>query len=517
MKTRLPLLAALALGAAFAIAGCGDTSGRLGTTSFLKVTITAGDVGARDRLLPLTFDKSAPITLKVVATRADGQIDTAYNGYVRISVKPGTVVNLSGDGVDGRNVLMKNGVVDNVRVAVAGSFGPTHLWAEDIGYTPADPKRTPPPACSNGIDDNGNGLIDYPADPGCAFANDDTEDLGTFAAGASPTVFFQSPRISDVRGVVQGGAATTFPHQQVQIDTGWSPEANTFRHSVVVTRISSDGFYATDIDDARGYGSVFAYNFTAPPQMRICDRMKAYGGTAADFYGFTEMGFPTWELEEWDPLKRPCLIPEPHVFTAQELARDDKGAYVTTAALTRQIAAMTRVVNDPTNPDPTKRVDVHVASHFGPNLPDLATLKPTADATNCDYDHNGKINFNADPEKTCANNCALDLECSEYSGFLSQNAFVLVVTGADPITGVPLVGTIQANGSASALFDPVALRGKTIHSFTGTVRYFSGGAQYTIEARCEEDIIVDQNTAPIDSGRACVHARTSSDNSSASN
>ncbi len=512
MKTRLAPLLASAFGAALAIAGCGDTYGHLGTTSYLQVAITGGDPGARDRLLPLTFDQSAPITIKVTATRGDGQIDTSYNGYVRISVKPGTVVNLAGPGTDGRNVLLHGGVVDGIGVSVAGSFGPTHIWAEDIGYTPADPKRTPPPLCSNGADDNNNGVVDFPADPGCAFANDDTEDLGTYASGASSTLYFTSPRIADVRGVAQGGAATSFPHQQVTVDSGWDSEKREFSHSIVITRIASDGFYATDIDDTRGYSSIFAYNFTAPPQMRVCDRMKSYGGTAADFFGFTEMGFPTWELEEWNPLKRPCLVPEPHVFTSQELGRDDKAAYVTTTALTKNIAGMVRMTNDP-----LKGVDVHIGKHFGPNYPDPATLAMTDDATNCDFNRDGKVDFNTDPEKTCANNCTYDLECTEYSNFLSRSAFTLFISAPDPITGSPITGTIQGNASSSAQFDPVANRGKSIHSFTGTLRYFSGGTQYTIEARCEDDIVIDQNTPPIDSGRACVHARTSSDNSSASN
>ncbi len=522
MKTRLAPFAAFALGAGLAIAGCGDTSGHLGTTSFLKVSITGGDPGARDRLLPLTFDKSAPITIKVEAFKADGQIDTAYNGFIRITVKPGTVVNLTGPGTNGRNVPLHAGVVDGIGVSVAGSFGPTRIWAEDIGYTPVDPKRAQPPACANGIDDNGNGNVDFPAEAGCAFANDDTEDAGSYASGAGPVLHFTSPRIADVRGVAQGGAATAFPHQQVSIDTGWNSDKRSFDHSVVVTRIASDGFYATDIDDPRGYGSIFAFNFSAPPQMRICDRMKAYGGTAADFFGFTEMGFPTWELEEWDPIKRPCLVPEPHVFTSQELGRDDKAAYVTTTALTKTIAAMVRVMNDPAN-----NVDVHIGKHLGPNFPDKPGLVPTENATNCDFNHDGKIDFNTDPEKSCSANCAADLECSEYSNFLSQSSFVLVVAAPDPVTGKPtscqggpgtcIRGSIQANGSASALFDPVASRGQPMHSFTGTLRYFSGGTQYTIEARCEDDIVMKMEDPIIDSGRACVHARTTSDNSSASN
>jgi hypothetical protein len=499
-------------------AGCIGSYEHLGATSRLVVSFTTGaDPGTREKPLPLTFDKSAPIPVKIVAFDQNGQIDSSYNGYVRITVKPGTVVELTGPGTNGRNVLMQGGVADNIGVSTAGSFGTTHIWAEDVGYVPVDPRRNPPPQCADGIDNNNNGLIDYPADPGCAFANDDDENLGSFAAGASPIVWFTIPRLADVRGVAQGGAATSFPHQQVTIDTGYHPhpgDPNVYDFNVIVTRISSDGFYVTDIDDKRGYGSVFAYNFSSPPEMRICDRLKALGGTASDFYGFTELGFPTWDIEPWNPRERPCLIPPPHVLTAVETARDaTAGTYINPQFLTKQIAALVRLQNDPAN-----KVDVHVSKHFGPGFPRKETnYAPEDGATNCDLNRDSKVDFTTDPEKTCANSCAADLECTEYSNFLSHSAFNLVVSAPDPLTGFAQTGSIQADGSSAADFDPVALKGQPMHGFTGTLRYFSGGTQYTIEARCSDDIVVDMNTPLMDSDRACVHARTASDNNSASN
>ena len=302
---------ALVLGAT-ALA-CSDTSGHLGTTARVTVSLT-GSASTRRAPLPLTFEKPAQFTIGVAALRADGAVDTDFNGFVRISVKPGSVVSLRGERTEGRNVQLAAGVASNLSVGVVGSFGDTHFWAEDIGYVPVNPTRTPPPGCSDGLDNNGNGLIDFPADPGCAFANDDDENGGSYASGASDAVYFNLPRIADVRGVSQGGTSTSFPHQQILVDTGWRPDQSTFEYSTVITRVSADGFYATDTGDKRGFSSIFAFNFSAPPRMRVCDRLKYYGGTASDFFGFTEVGFPTWELEEWDPNKRDCLVPEPYVF-----------------------------------------------------------------------------------------------------------------------------------------------------------------------------------------------------------
>jgi hypothetical protein len=526
----------LCLAAALSV-GCTGSYGSLNTTSRLVVTIvSSGNLGAKDKPFPLSFDPSPPIALKIVAMRADGQIDPTYNGYVRLSVKPGSVVGVTGDAnrVDGRNVLLQSGVVENVSVSIAASFGPTHIWAEDVGYTPADPLRKPPPQCANGIDDNGNGVVDYPAEPGCFAANDDNEDLGTYAAGASGTVWFVSPRIADVRGVTQGGAGTSFPHQAVQVDTGWRSDTLKFDFSTIVTRIASDGFYVTDIDDKRGFSSVFAYNFSSPPRMRVCDRLRSLGGTASDFFGFTEIGFPTWELEEWVPLvkdehgvplpadqqppgARECLIPEPHGFPVPDIERDETtGNFVSTASLLANIAALVRVESHP-DPDPNKVVDLHVSKHFGPAFPQPPGYGPTDDATNCDLNKDGKVDFNTDPEKTCAANCTKDVECTEYSNFLSRSAFILTMITKDPVTHFPVSGSIQADSSTAAEIDPVALRGQPIRSFTGTLRYFSGGTQFTIEARCSDDIVTDLNSSPVGSDHACVHPRTDSENNSASN
>ena len=291
--------------------------------------------GSDANRLALSFSNVAPFIFDFQALTADGQVDTTFNGFVRISAHPGAISSITGNGAEGRNVQLTNGVATGITVNVLGAYGDTHLWAEDIGYVPADPAGNPP-ECADGIDNNNNGLIDFPADPGCAFANDDTEDGGSYTTGVSETLFFNLPRVADVRGVSQGGTATSFPSEQVQVDPGpampsvpctdqKNPKADHKSPCVVVTRIAADGFYVTDITETRGFSSVYAYNFSAPPNMAICDRITSFGGTSSDFYGFTEVNYPTWTLdvyEGYDPknnVGRPCGIPEPHVFAVGDL------------------------------------------------------------------------------------------------------------------------------------------------------------------------------------------------------
>src|SRR5678816_3004148 len=95
-----------------------------------------------------------------------------------------------------------------IRDRIRNARGPTRIWAEDIGYVPGDPTNPDDvPKCANGIDDDEDGEPDFPRDPGCAFANDTTENGGTFAAGVSEPVRFAQPHVADFQGV---GSATPY-------------------------------------------------------------------------------------------------------------------------------------------------------------------------------------------------------------------------------------------------------------------------------------------------------------------
>ncbi|WP_394827454.1 hypothetical protein [Pendulispora albinea] len=517
-------LAARAMGAGCALAtlvgtgalgmGCHDAFPQLGAGRRLVVEVRSGERGTADARIPLTFQTPAEATLRIAAQRADGGVDTEFSGYVRLSVKPGTVQTVSGPRVVGRNVRLARGVADDVTVGMVGAYGNARIWAEDMGYFPVEPHVDPPPQCSNGKDDDGDGAVDFPADPGCAFANDDSEDVGTYATGVSPIFYFALPRVADVRGVSQGGTATSFPHEQVQLDTGYRPERNTFAFSVVVTRIAPDGFYVTDLDDPRGFASVFAYNFSAPSNLGVCDRLTSLAGTASDFFGFTELGFPTWSVERWlpgVPGARPCMVPEPFVFDVAR-ALDTPTKLRAVASLVR---AWTGDVPQPADA-PEPRVHPHtlaVAAHFGPGFPEAPAFAPKDDASNCDLNGDGRIDFDTDPEKSCSAACARDVQCSEWSAYAARGDFRLVLHDSDPRvpSGAARDAQMQANGSSVATFRAAALRGKPLKSFTGTLRYFSGGSQFTVEARCADDIVVDLAQPALASDRACVK-RTSSDN-----
>ncbi len=509
---------ALGLGAVFLCLDCSGGFGNIGSGARIQVDlIPPSNPGALFNRLKLKFDGPSIFVVNVSARRPDGTVNTSFNGWLRIGAKPGNVQTLAGKNVDGRNVRLENGVAENVTVFVENAYGETYILAQDAGYEPADPVRDPPPKCSDGIDNDQDGLTDFPADSGCAFANDDTEESGTYAEGASPTLYFELPRIADVRGVNTSGGTTAYPKQPIRIDTGYHLRADGsegFDFDTVVTRIAANGFYVTDKSDGRGYNSVFSFNFNAPPRMRVCDRMKSMGGTATEFFGFTQVSFPTWTLEEWNPKLRPCGVPEPRLLLPEDI-RTQTGA-VDIGNLLGLSGSLVRVGSETIRDgNRDRKLEIRITKFFGPGHPKknpAADSDPTQtkylvsdEATNCDINEDGKLNFEDPAENACSDSCTRSVECTEYSNFQSRSTFRLVVTDGDRTTN------IQANGSTASEFRPLDLRGKKIRAFTGTLTYFSGGSQFTIEARCVDDVVTDLEKPPLPSDKACVFPRTFAD------
>jgi hypothetical protein len=509
--TRGWLFAALVSAVAMGPAGCSDGWGHPGALGpALVVELKNADkvAGTRLNALPLSVDVPSPFHIVVRATLPDGSVDKSFNGYVRISAKPGAIERITSADSDGRNLKLTNGESPDTEVNLVNGYGTTFILADDLGYEPVDPTRQPPPACANGVDDDGDNKTDYPADDGCAYPNDDTEAGGTYSQGSTPPIYYQLPRIADARGLscsgatCSGGGATPYPKEPILLDTGYHQKADgssTFDFDTIVIRVSASGFYLTDIKDTRGgFNSLFVFNFSAPPKMRVCDRLKTFAGTAAEFFGFTQISYPTWTLEEWDPQQRPCLVPEPRVLTPADIPT----ATNTNGNLMPLTGGLVRALSAPGT------LQVKVAPKFGPDTPPKQgqNFVPGPNATNCDLNGDAKIDFTG-PEGACSTACTNDPECTEYSNYVSRSTFRLTITDLTSNISAP----IQADASAYAEFNPLELKGKVLKAFSGVLTYFSGGAQYTIEARCKDDVVIEATGQTLPSDKACVFPRTALD------
>ena len=79
----------------------------------------------------------------------------------------------AGQGTHCEQAQCANGIDDDGDGHIDFPFDPGCTSAEDDDETDGCPATCP--QCANGIDDDGDGLIDYPADPGCGSASDTSE------------------------------------------------------------------------------------------------------------------------------------------------------------------------------------------------------------------------------------------------------------------------------------------------------------------------------------------------------
>lgn len=429
------------------------------------------NVGERDEVWEVSVEAVGP----------DGN-PVPFDGYVRFSVKPGAVSAVESDAGErsGRNLRLVGGKA-NARVFATAMHGPTRLWAEDLGYVPAPEGQVP--ACANGENDDPDEdpFTDFPNDPGCAYADDDTEGSGSFAAGVSQEVFYQYPSLRDLQGV---GSKTPFSYEALQVLASNPNE-------IIVTRLARDGFYITDIGDtSQEFNHLFVFSFSTPGNMRVCDRVTFLSGTVVEFFGFTELTFPSFRV---DPLfegeEANCRVPPSIVL--------EPGIVSDALEMEKVESALVRLEN------------YKIADKFGPKL--AVNNVFSAEQSNCDFTGDGRIDFNNPAEASCSNACSADSECAEWTGFVSRGNFKV---NRDS-------GVIQINTGGSPTFDPVKNRGQVIPAVTGTLRNFSGGSlNWTVEVRCTDDLVceaegcVPELKAP---NEACVSLRTIDDNDEATN
>lgn len=486
--------------------GCTGGDGSAGGITSFEVTIlgvNGADPPSIEAPLPANVGAGSDLwDFEIVAVDGQGA-EVDYQGFARLRVEPGALTTVQGEGAVGRNAFFVDGKSTGTAV-VTTVYGPSRLWVEDIGYVPVPVDTDVAPKCADGKDDDGDGVIDYPADPGCAFADDDTEDGGSFAAGVSSPVHYALPRIVDVQS---GGTETPYPFEGIQIATA-DPQY------VIVTRVASDGFYVTDVRGPEGASnSLFAFNFNTPPGMRTCDRLSYLSGTMSEFFGFTELSFPSYDVIV---SKKEC---ESDADCVDEIGdcntntkRCDKCRSMPDATLLDGTIMANPLQMEALESALVRVDDVTIAANFGPKNPPKSIMCDFGwcfgpEASNCDLNADGQIDFENPDESSCSNTCSDSADCSEWTGFSARGNYKVASGGSNQI---------QIQTSSIADFDPPSFRGQKLAAVTGTMRNFSGGSlNWTIETRCPDDLVCSFSGACsekiLPSTEACVRLRTADD------
>jgi hypothetical protein len=409
--------------------------GREGPTSF-RVVVTGESLGSASD--PLPFSESGGIEFDLAVAPVGGSFD----GWVTVSAEPGLVTGVSGTQTSGNHarLALAEGEEATLGVTLVLAYGSTRLWVTDAGYAPS----TGTPACADGEDNDGDGLVDAMQDPGCVDESDGSEEGGSYIVGVSNELVYANPRIADVQG---NGAASPLEGRAVTIDRG----------RLVVTRISTEGFYVTDVDGPSGRSnSLYVYNYSTPWGLRECDVVTNLAGIVGEFYGYTELQFPSWDVV--DPAGRvphpgssaECPIPDPVILDAA-LADDwwEMEDYE---------AGLARIV------------DGRIGDTF----------------MDCDLDGNGIVDFDG-REGDCKDNCDNHPECTEITQYFRYGQYSVVLDGCrgSACTAVSVVTRdVLPNFWADHHAD------MTIPFITGTVRHLSfGRPPWILEARCADDLV----------------------------
>ena len=491
----------LFLCASFALGSCSQGTrdrlardrGEAGVVS-VSVALTAGDPGTPDAPRPYS---ARPVSYNAAITvhGSDPAAPLAgFDGWVAVSVSPGVLANVQGAAgtvVAGRNVHLVGGRGE-VTVSFVRAYGETRIWAEEDGYVPALPGAVA--QCANGLDDDGDGRADYPADYGCAAPNDDSESGGSYANAASGPMYFASPTLNEIQG---GGATSPLVNERVAVNRG----------RLVVTRISVSGFWVTDVadrscpdpaaptDPTRNkpcFNSIFSFNFRLPEGLRPCDRLDQIQGSVQEFVGTTQFGQPAWNVTPgglWVNATQSgaCGIPDALLITPAMLDMAD----VTLEPLESGIVRAEGLAF-PTTIGPAK-----ACTGSG------ATLRCAFQAgqSSCDLNRDGRVDYNDADEAACGNQCQALVGCSEWTSWHRFGTMLVDFRdGSMPATRLSV-----SPREALPDLDPQRPPATDPAGFTATGTLKQVGPNWIIEPRCTQDVVL--TGAPLPANASCLLPR----------
>lgn len=214
--------------------------------------------------------------ISVEALYADGERKTDYNGTVQISIVPGQIDEST------YFVRLANGINSDHTISIRFAFGDVRIWAEEVGLDEVD-------QCRDGFDNDGNGLLDFPGDPGCFSREDPSEGGASYVTGISDPLEFQPITIHDSQyNPDEPTGESPLIGEEIVVEVG----------NLFITNVVATGFYLTDLAETEEFASIFTFNFSYPDGIRVGDRMTLVSGGVAEFQGQTQLTFPNWNHDE---------------------------------------------------------------------------------------------------------------------------------------------------------------------------------------------------------------------------
>jgi len=423
-------------------------------TASFEVTLTPDSDCGQAPETPCTHS-ATPLghTVTIRALREDGTVDTGFEGTVVMSLIPAGIMTddiLLPDGRHVRTVELTAGEATDVPLEFARAFDEVRLLVEDLGYRPR--QNVTEAACYER----------YPA-VGCFARDDDDPTLGSGAAGVSDPLYFSNPRLYDLQytevEVVDEAKGWPSPLAGFRptVDGASRDDVPTLadcdgpqgrRELLVVTALTVDGFFVTDVCNAAGsaFAHMYVYNFHTPEGMKHGDCLLSLTGTIQEFQGFTELKNPFWKID-CDPDDPTCSTPR-----------------------------CTDLVPAPVALDATTLGDDFTMEGLEAGLAELQDVVTASEYRACDLNGNGAIS--GDAEWDCQRDCGNEPTCVVLESY--QTYFQWSVNKDGQEINVVTRGTLE--------FDPQEHLGEPLSRITGTLRHLHfGRPPWTIEPRDDAD------------------------------
>lgn len=390
----------VALVAAGLLWGCVESSEPLDPEALAGFNVHVVDAtafGTPPYRFPSSFQ---PMTLRVEALQADGLIKDDYVGWVQVQVVPGEVADST------RLLRLEGGVNESHEIQVRYAFGDTRIWVEEVGLDQQD-------ECRDGFDNDGNGRLDWPGDPGCFGPEDPSESGATYVTGLSPAVPFNPVDINNVQFNPDDPAGTSpLLGEEVKIERG----------ELVVTNVSITGFFLTDLAEDLGFNSIFIFNFSFPEGVRVGQRMLEVSGGVDEFQQGTQLTFPSWTIDPDYELPDS----EREILARCEQSSDPDVLQVEPVVLSS-----------------ADLNDFELLERYESSVVRVENVESVNKFMDCDFDGSGRIS--GIEEEACRDVCQESNRCTELSNFVERDQFGGNVEGSSVwISGAQQVANIDA-------------------------------------------------------------------------
>jgi hypothetical protein len=224
----------------------------------IEVTPQSGAFGTADEVV--AFEGPHTFRFDLRAVDHEGMLDAGFSGDLHLRVRP------NGELMGDEYVAMVDGVAEGVEVSVAGVHGEVQIWFEDVAE----------------------------------------DESGSYATGLSPSIFVARPTIRNMQ---------EYDDVEANALEGDFVRLRAEDRELVVTATSNDGFYVTDVSDA-AWNSLFVFTHSAPHGVYPGARITQLDGTAEEFFGLTELAFPSYKVDG------ELAMPDPFVLGTADLADD---------------------------------------------------------------------------------------------------------------------------------------------------------------------------------------------------